>query len=365
MSAPAAVAVHRPVASYRTNLVTALLSIWFVAGLMLDAWAHNNLAGLETFFTPWHAVFYSGFAATAGWILWTVRRSLPDGLAGLATMPAGYAGATVAVAGFALAGGADATWHQVFGIEQHINILFSPTHLALGTAMAVIVSTPLRAAWADRSGAHQPGLPALLATGLTTTLIMLFVQYGNALTYHSGGVLVAFSGMDEQFTSELVTAMLVTNLVLLVPLLVLARRWPLPFGTATLLYLTVSALSTAVTGLENLELVAGVVGAGVLVDVLARWLRPGAEARTRYRLFAALAPLLTWTVYLGTAYLTAPSLAPIGGTAHPEGVVELYTGAPVVQALIGLLLAIVLVPGTADGRDAAEGRDRAAKEIEV
>jgi hypothetical protein len=64
-------------------------------------------------------------------------------------------------------------------------------------------------------------------------------------------------------------------------------------------------------------------------------------------------------VYLVTAYLTAPPLAPVEAMPHPEGVVELYTGAPVVQALIGLLLAIVLVPG------GAEGRDRAPVEIEI
>lgn len=54
-----------PVASYRTNLVTVLLGLWFTVGLFFDAWAHNNEAHLETFFTPWHAVYYSGFAATA------------------------------------------------------------------------------------------------------------------------------------------------------------------------------------------------------------------------------------------------------------------------------------------------------------
>src|SRR2546430_13140200 len=149
--APVGTGTGRPVASYRTNLVTALLGIWFTVGLMVDAWAHNNVPRLETFFTPWHAVFYSGFAATAGWIIWTVRGSLAAGWSGLKTMPIGYAPAVLAVAGFAVAGGADATWHTVFGIEQDINILFSPTHLALATAMIVIVSTPLRAAWADPS----------------------------------------------------------------------------------------------------------------------------------------------------------------------------------------------------------------------
>jgi hypothetical protein len=49
-------ATARPTAGYRTNLVTLLLSTWFTLGLLLDAWAHNHLPELESFFTPWHAV---------------------------------------------------------------------------------------------------------------------------------------------------------------------------------------------------------------------------------------------------------------------------------------------------------------------
>ena len=54
----------RPRASRRTDVVTTVLSVWFVLGLFLDAYAHADAPELETFFTPWHAVFYSGFAVT-------------------------------------------------------------------------------------------------------------------------------------------------------------------------------------------------------------------------------------------------------------------------------------------------------------
>ena len=35
---------------------------WMLGGAYLDAWAHNHIP-LETFFTPWHAVLYSGLLA--------------------------------------------------------------------------------------------------------------------------------------------------------------------------------------------------------------------------------------------------------------------------------------------------------------
>lgn len=334
-----------PVASYRTNLVTALLGVWFTVGLMLDAWAHNNLVDLETFFTPWHGVFYSGFVATAGWIAWTSREALRDGMAAI---PAGYRPAAFAVVGFAFAGSGDALWHTIFGIEQDIKILFSPTHLALAVTMLVIVTTPLRAAWADRSLPDRPGLrrllPAVIAISLAATLALLFLQYSNALSYTSVDVIVALSGRERNFTADLVAGMAMTTLVLLAPLLTLARRWVLPFGTAIIAYAFAGGLSLAITGLGNLDLMIGLLIAAVGVDLLTLWLRPTALNLVRFRAFGALAPLVTWVVIFVTAYVTAPPLRFAQDVVHPEGVLELYTGAPIAQALLGLLLAVLLVP---------------------
>jgi hypothetical protein len=58
----------RPRTAWRDDLLTVLLAAWTTVGLFLDGWAHTNPSELETFLTPWHAVFYSGFAATATWI---------------------------------------------------------------------------------------------------------------------------------------------------------------------------------------------------------------------------------------------------------------------------------------------------------
>jgi hypothetical protein len=345
-------AVHsltRPSASYGANLVTVLLGAWFTVGLMLDAWAHNNKPELETFLTPWHAVFYSGFAATAGWIAWTSRAALRSGLRAI---PVGYASAIVAVAGFAVAGFGDFVWHTAFGIEQSIDILFSPTHLGLITAMLVIVTAPLRSALGDRSLSSTPGLarllPAVLPTALATALVLLFLQYANAFDFDSPRIVAALSSVDEGLTSALVAAMAVTNLVLIVPPLALARRWTLPLGTTTIIYTTVAALSGAITDFESPELILGLMGAGVCADLLAMWLRPTPDRLNRFRVFAALTPLVTWTIYIATAYLAAPRprFSPDEDIAggRPEALVELYTGAPIVQALIGLLVAVLLVP---------------------
>src|SRR2546429_10016537 len=98
-------ALGRPTASYRANLVTVLLGAWFTVGLFLDAWAHNNVPKLETFFTPWHAVFYSGFAATAAWIAWTCRGALRSGRLDPGAIPRGSGLSAAAAVGFPMPGG--------------------------------------------------------------------------------------------------------------------------------------------------------------------------------------------------------------------------------------------------------------------
>jgi hypothetical protein len=344
LSPPHAVVDAPPSATYRANLVTIVLGTWFTFGLFLDAWAHSNLTDLETFFTPWHGVFYTGFVCTAGWILATAHTAWRSGR-DVRSIPAGYAAATVAVVGFGIAAVGDMLWHTAFGIEQSIDILFSPTHLGLIAAMFVILTTPLRSMWADPSLPAAPGtrrlLPALLSLSLSTTLVLLFLQYANALTLDSHVVVAGLTGADEGLTAELVSSIAVTNLVLLMPLLTLARRWVPPFGTATMLYAALGALSSAITAFENVAMIVGLLVAGVGVDRLASRLRPTPLRLRQFRLFAALAPLITWTVYIATAYLTTRADAGM----RPPAMVELVTGTPLLQALLGLLVGIMLIPG--------------------
>src|SRR5690348_2682529 len=54
-----------PETSVKFDWIMALVSIWWMGGLFVDAWAYSNVPQLETFFTPWHAILYSGFLAVA------------------------------------------------------------------------------------------------------------------------------------------------------------------------------------------------------------------------------------------------------------------------------------------------------------
>ncbi|GAA3458512.1 hypothetical protein ACFFSW_04625 [Saccharothrix longispora] len=335
-------APSRPRAGYRTDLITVLLGTWFSGGLFLDAWAHSNVPELETFFTPWHAVFYSGFAATGAWICWVVWRNHQSGARGLRAVPVGYGPAVVALPIFAVCGAGDYLWHTFLGIEQGIDILFSPTHLGLITSMIMILTTPLRTAWADRdvvAPTFARFLPAALSLAFTASLVLLFAQYADATVYSAERIVEAFSFDQADGGSgpanRLAASIVVTNLVLVLPLLLAARRFRLPFGTATLLSVVIVLLATAVANYENLSTAIGFVLAGLVIDVLAVRLRPAEDRLAHYRAFGALASFTTWALYF--------AVASIDQGAVPT-VTEMWTGAPVVAALHGLLMAVVLVP---------------------
>ncbi|GAA3585258.1 hypothetical protein GCM10022419_078990 [Nonomuraea rosea] len=351
----------------RTDLVTALLGIWFGVGLMIDTWAHSNLAAeLETFFTPWHAVFYSGFAVVSGWIIWQVWRTMRTGRQGLAAVPTGYLAGLVAIPAFAAFGLADLTWHTVLGIETTIDIFFSPSHLGLIVTMLLIITTPLRSAWNAPDVGARPSfgrlLPALLGLAFATTLVSLFLSYGGAMQYRPEGIVRALSMLRDSGAGgprgagpvavgpgadQVAASMVITNVVMLAPVLLLVRRWLLPFGSVTVMYAIMALMPGAQTEFRNLPILLSFVIAGFVSDLLIRRLRPSGERRAAYWAFAGLSAFVTWSLYIGVASATGGGL---------PAVPELWTGAPVVAGLIGLALGALLLPNATTAEPVTAGR---------
>ncbi|MGH8929872.1 MAG: hypothetical protein ACRDZO_04340 [Egibacteraceae bacterium] len=329
----------------RAEAVTLVLSLWLIVGLFVDGWAHMNLAQLETFFTPWHALFYSGFTAVAGWIGWQVVRGQEAGRRGLAAVPAGYGLGIAGLAIFAAGGAGDLAWHQVFGIEQELDALFSPTHIMLLAGMALIVTSPLRAAWAapDDHDADRlrTFLPVVLSLALSTALISFFLMWTSAFLDSSPVVSAArwraewgpYPG-DGRMIEQGLTSVIITNLVLIAPLLYLIRRWLPPFGAVTVLFSFVAVLTSALVAFEMAWSIVPAVVAGLAADLLIRRVRPSTERPAAYRAVAVLVPAILWSVY----YLTLGLRDPI------VWVPELWSGTIIYAALTGLVLAQMMLP---------------------
>jgi hypothetical protein len=147
-------------ASPTEDLVTVVLGSWIILGAATDGWAHlNTLSGLQEdgFFTPWHALLYSGFTATAGWTVWLAyrrrhraRRWWVDG------WPAGYRLGALGMVIFLVAGIADMAWHEVLGIETSIDALLSPSHLLLCVGSVLLLTSPARSWWASGRRNYGP-----------------------------------------------------------------------------------------------------------------------------------------------------------------------------------------------------------------
>jgi len=338
--------------SWRGDLVTTLLAAWLIGGLFLDGWAHSTRPQLETFFTPWHAVFYSGFGATAAWICWSVRTRRGPAGSWRAAVPAGYGLGLAGVAVFLASGAGDMSWHLAFGIERDIAALLSPTHLGLFAGGFLIVTTPLRSAWADPGLGRRAGLgrllPAVLSLTLASSLLAFMFQYlhpvnenvvsiGHGLDLREGFTTFQYPLVQRLAIEAGVAGFMLSSAFLFAPLLFLLRRWQPPVGAAAILLGVPCLLMQAVTGFEDGGLaVLGVVGA-VAVEGLLAALRPSLTPRWRLRALFAVAPVVFWGVYFA------------GVGLHDGGLgwkAEVWGGALVWSGLTLLALAMVMFPPT-------------------
>jgi len=344
------------------DLLTAALSGWLITGLFLDGWAHNTQPQLETFVTPWHAVFYSGFAAVAVWIAWSVGRRRAPGGRWWPAVPVGYRGAVAGLAVFHVAGAGDVAWHTAFGIEHNEAALLSPTHLGLYLGAFLVVTAPLRSRWADPTVGRRAGwrelAPVVVSLALTADLSAFILQNfspvrDNPVSRSLGQQLAAtpLPGLTDRSIEHLVASFILTTVFLVAPVLFLVRRWEPPVGAVAALIGSQCVLMQGLSGFADPGLALLGVTGGALVELATRRLRPAPGRLAELRVWAALAPGLFWAVWLG------------GIALHDDGLgfkAEIWGGALVWTALTGVALTIVMYPPPLPARpepeEAARGR---------
>ena len=334
---------------YRFDLVTMLFSVWMVGGVFVDGWAHINLASTkETFFTPWHAVLYSGFTAVAAWMILPVARARDRELSN--RVPIGYGLAFAGLVVFAAGGAGDALWHTLFGIEVGIDALLSPTHILLLVGGLLVLTSPVRAAWHtvdEAAPALRSLMPAILSMTLTAALVAFFFAYAWGAFDTSPATVVPAAALDENAAGHLqaeraiafgILARLVSTVVLLGPLLYLARRWRLPAGVFTILFATVSLLVFPLTE-APVALLAAPLAAGAVADVVLSRFRVGAENVWALRGLAAGTAFVLWAVHFVV-------LAMVEGLGWLP---ELWGGAIAMSVLVAFGTAVLAAPGPIPG----------------
>lgn len=340
-----------PRSPLRFDAAVAALATWMVGGLYVDGWAHAHRPDLESFFTPWHALFYSGWAALAALLAWTWwRRGAPDG----------YAPSVAGTMLFAAGGAGDLLWHQVFGVEVSVEALVSPTHLMLAIGMGLMAAGPLRAAW--RRGPpvrFRDALPMLVSAALVLALVVFFTQFSSPLVrpwalpgnepvdpvWHlaDGRPLLPTTGDDVPSADFALAsglgAVVLQSLVVAGFALALVLRG-VPVGGLTVV------LGAVGVGLglmrSTLPLALTLLAAGLVGDALLAALKPNATRPKHVRLFALALPASWILLYLAAIALSTGTWWSWHAAA----------GAVVLAGLAGLLL--TYVDPTLDGNGATD-----------
>ncbi len=316
--------------SIKFDMFMIILTSWFVGGLHLDGWAHSHIPQLETFFTPWHAVLYSGYLVCAVAIVGVVAINHSRGYSWRQAIPAGYELSLLGVPLFLIGGVADMIWHILFGIEANTSALLSPTHLVLAFSGVLIVSGPFRAAWrrSDTSSSWATLFPMLLSLLATYSFFTFFTEYAHSFVRIW---LVTQASNDIEKSLGIAGILLQTGLLMGFVLL-LVKRWRLPFGALTFI-LTVNTAMVCVFS-DQYRLVPAAFVAGLAADLFIRFFNPSSARQDVLRLFAFLIPVI---LYLG--YFT--ELITMDGTTWS---IHLWLGSCILAGIVGLLLSYLLVP---------------------
>jgi hypothetical protein len=328
---------HEADAGKRFDWLAIAAIAWLLGGLYADGWAHSNRLP-DSFWTVWHAIFYSGFAACAAVIAGAVALRRSTAPSWRAAVPRGYGAAVIGVAVFALGGMADTAWHTAFGVEVGNDILLSPSHMLLGLGMFLIVSGPFAAELrrGDTSLSLAPRLPMVLSLVAIFSLLTFFTLYSGPYSNFLGA---SGNGTTSDRLFRGLLGMFLFSGFISGLLLMTLRRTTLPVGSITLI-LGLDGVAMILMGSRDtpldaqLSFIGVAVAAGIAGDVLLHVLRPSAARPLALRAIAAAIPVAYFVPYFAVVYVRYG----FGWTP------TFISGSVILCGVLGFLLSFVALP---------------------
>ncbi len=184
------------VRSKMLDLWVGICTLWISCGFFVDAWAHGHVP-VESFFTPYHAVFYAGMLAL---IIVLVVFLLRHG-----GLPRSYRAAAAGIAIFIAAGIGDMIWHQLLGVEEGIDALLSPTHQALGLGVFFVAAAPLLSSLRRRESLVRLADQLPLVFALATWIEL--VHFGTAYAFDPAAGRINAPPSPTAFPADYFTAL--------------------------------------------------------------------------------------------------------------------------------------------------------------
>jgi hypothetical protein len=375
-SAPKAARGERPITTWREDLITTAIAFWPITALFFDARGHNNWTGQESFFSTAHLFLYGGLTILGLWIGMLVTKYqlaagvdprktlLPD----LKAIPVGYGVAIIGLLVLGIGGPVDLIWHTAYGFEVSVAAIVSPPHLALFFGGLLVSSTGIRSMWAkaDLAPDFKTFLPVLLSSILFIAIAGFITMYVSAFNMNvaptSGFIndLARFKDVHDDQSIALdagltgygddrwpylyfstmhgIASMVITTLILLGPMLLNARRWRMPFGSATIIFLAYGLLMSIMSEYRDAVLLLPLVIAGLAMDLLIQRL---GQARADRRVS------LGGIRILGTGTAAALWISYYAVLALDKGIgwgPSVWVGAVIVGIMTGFGVAFLVAP---------------------
>ena len=294
----------RPIiAGKRFDLLFCVSVLWLLGGTFSDAWAHNNIPRLETFWTPWHGILYSGLLVLIASLTTILIINRRRSKSWLEAIPQGYTLVYVALPLMVLDGVADMTWHLLFGVEQNLDALFSPTHLTGMVLITLFATGPLYSMYVRNVVPSTFSDYFLLAIAVLLPYVLLvntlqsfsvFAQTWPTTTPRTFdiGQLAAIGGMALHAAVFTVFVLHVT------------RFWTFKLGMFTFI-LGVVALCLSVMNQQWFTIPVFLLG-GLIIDIAYMYLKPSSTRLVQMRLFSLIAASAPYAVYMIWVSLAFP-----------------------------------------------------------
>lgn len=328
-----------PADNIRLDWVMTLISCAIVFGLYIDGWAHNHGRVDDSFFTPWHALLYGAVGLSGLALVICHFRNVSQGFRWSKALPAGYALSLIGFFAFGAGGAVDMLWHETFGFEEGIEALISPSHLFLALTGLLIMTGPIRALWRRESDGSWGNLaPAILCFICITSVFTFFTAFAPI-----GGDMIILTGprpADHRLHDIAgIAPFIIQSNILLGAALFMSRRWRLPFGAITLLYLVNSLLMTWYRVGEAGEFIFAISAA--LVGLLGDYLLSGSTSHetTRLRLAGFLLP---FAFSLGAMLVIHILGNSVWGSGGLWWLIHMWLGVPVLAGAFGYGLSMIM-----------------------
>jgi hypothetical protein len=294
----------RPIiAGKKFDIIFCVAVLWLIGGTFTDAWAHNNIPRLETFWTPWHAILYSGLLALVASLATVLVINRRRTSSWRQAIPQGYTLVYLALPLMMLDGLGDMTWHLLFGVEQHLDALFSPTHLTGVLCIMLFTTGPLYSMYVRRVVPSSFSDYFLLATAVLLPYVMLVNVFQPFSVFtQTWPVTTPFTfdtGQTAAIGSVVLQAALFTCFALFV-----SRFWTLKPGMFTYI-LGVVAVCLSVMNQQWFTIPVFLLG-GMLVDLAYWYLKPSSTRILQMRLFSLVAAAAPYAVYMIWVSVTMP-----------------------------------------------------------